>query len=425
MIIKKIKLKNSVMYLISWVLVLCFCFGGLVSNLFAGAASAAQEEIRGVWVSFIDIGEMVQGRTEQEFKNEWGRICKELVSKKIPDVYFHARAFADAFYDSEIFPQSHILTGVQGQGLSYDVFGTAVNIAHENGLKFHAWFNPYRIKSPGESKSLADSNPAKKYLDEGRADVVVKLTNGGVYYNPCSKEAINDCIAAISEVARKYNVDGIHIDDYFYPIKEESFDKAQYEQYVRVGGKLELDDWRRNNVTRLIMRISDLTGEYKVPFSISPGGNFEKVYSDDYADFGAWLRCGLVDVVMPQLYYGFHNSTMNFEKSLKTWSDFVAQYQKKICVGLAAYKIGQEESKWAGERGRHEWVENHDVLKRQVEEIRKDKNTCGFAFFRLANIVEIKLKDEKKITEKESQEQEKIRESVKAELANLMSLYLK
>ncbi len=423
--VKKLKIKEHFKTFFSMFLILCFSFSsifcGNVSNVLRASATRSDisqekpEEIRGVWISFIDIQNLVLDKTESEFKSGFESACKKLKKYNITDIYFHVRAFADAFYCSTYFPQSHILTGTQGQNLGYDVLKTAIDIAHKYDLKLHAWFNPYRIKNAytisGNKMVLASSNPAKTYLDSDQTDVVVTLKNGDIYYNPSSDEAIKSCLLSIKEVIENYNIDGIHLDDYFYPTTDPEFDKTSYEEYRSKGGELDLSDWRRSNVTKFIASTSALVDEHKLPFSVSPGGNKNAVFNKDYADIETWLKADLLDYICPQIYFGFEHKTLPFETALQDWCELAGRYGKKICVGLAAYKIGQKESQFAGEsdKARYEWVRNHDILKRQVESVRKCSNCCGFALFRLANIIDVNANTATK-------------EATEKELANLLPL---
>ena len=193
------------------------------------------------------------------------------------------------------------------------------------------------------------------------------------------------------EILDNYDVDGIHIDDYFYPSADEKIDKKQFEQYVSSGGEKSLGDWRRDSVSAFAAGLYSLVksyGEDKI-FSISPAGNLNGNSGKLFADVSLWLSCaGYADIIIPQLYFGFENSSMPFEKTAEQWSRAATNDCVRIVWGLAPYKCGKTD-KNAG-AGEEEWVENDDILSRQLECVRALDRYDGFALFSYSYIFQQK-----------------------------------
>ena len=285
----------------------------------------------------------------------------------VTDCFVQVRPFADAVYESELFPTSIYAENAE----DFDPFETVMSVAQKYKIGVHAWINPYRISS-GELSE--DSVYYEKYKDE-----IITLSSG-TYFNPASLKAQNLILSGIDEILGKYNVKGIHIDDYFYPETIENEDKKQYDLYKNNGGIKSLGNWRRENVNSLVsamyLKVKSF-GEDKI-FSVSPCGNIEKNYSQLYADVYSWCRGGYCDMVLPQIYFGFDNETLPFEKCLENWLDITDTEKVKLIPGLALYKCGKEDE-FAG-KGKSEWQENSDIISRQVK-LLKGKGCKGFAVY--------------------------------------------
>ncbi|MCF0110813.1 MAG: family 10 glycosylhydrolase, partial [Erysipelotrichaceae bacterium] len=182
-------------------------------------------------------------------------------------------------------------------------------------------------------------------------------------------------------------IDGIHIDDYFYPSGlKESADKVTYEEYLVKNPDTELSDYRRAMCDAVVSRMYAVIKEadYNDIFSISPSANIQTNYDSYYADVVKWASTeGYCDVMIPQVYFGFENATMPFEEVVDEW-DAIEEKKVRILYGLAAYKVGTEDT-YAGS-GKYEWVENDNVLSRQIEYIMSKKSYRGFALYRYCSL---------------------------------------
>ena len=350
-----------------------------------------RELIKAVWLNYEEIGAMSSGGEEAFRKNVDSAFFK-IKQAGFNRVIAHVRAFSDAFYPSGLFPFSKYLSGTQGADPGFDALKIMTEAAHAHSLKIDAWINPYRVSYDSNPSHLYKGSPAFKYLQSDRERGNVIVLEGGIFYNPASAEVRRLILDGIREIIDGYNVDGIHFDDYFYPSKEPAIDLAQYNAYRAAGGKLSQDNWRRENVNALISGVYSLLKQKspQLVFSVSPGGDIEKNYYDYYADVALWsTRSGYVDVIMPQLYYGFYNGHLPFEKALEGWISLVKSSDVKLCIGLAFYKCGTVDE-FAGE-GRDEWTQYTNILQRQLQIIKLKPDCDGFAAYSYSHIFSDRL----------------------------------
>ena len=187
-------------------------------------------------------------------------------------------------------------------------------------------------------------------------------------------------VDGIREILSRYDVDGIHFDDYFYPPSCGDFDKGEYEEYRRNGGKLSLDFFRRENVSNLLSLSYSAVksfGEEKI-FSVSPSGDMVRNYNEIYADVSLWCKGGYCDMIIPQLYYGFLNESKPFSDVLSQWLTLTDKSKVKLVIGLALYKVG-EKDEFAG-KGENEWKENGDIIKGQ-RDLCMNKGCYGISYY--------------------------------------------
>lgn len=325
-------------------------------------------------------------------------MCRNIRESGMNTVIVHVRPFCDAFYASELFPWSVYLTGTQGQGVDYDPLGIFLAAAKAQNLSVQAWINPYRVLLSAEWEKLSDNNPAKQWYEAGKTENLL-LVEDGIYLNPSSVEAQTLIINGVREILQKYDIDAIHMDDYFYPTNDPSVDAASYASYQQAGGRLSQDDWRRENVS---MFVSALYAAIKAQnpqtqLVISPGGDIRKNHDNLYADVERWARePGFLDVLMPQLYYGFENAAKPFEKTAAEWANLRFAPNVSLCFGLAAYKCGKEDVH-AG-TGALEWTQQEDILARQLKLCRTLPHYGGFALYTYSSIY---MSDSAEIMKKE------------------------
>lgn len=342
------------------------------------------ETVKAVWIFYREISMADEkGGSESSFKKMISDMFYNCASLGINTVFFHVRPFSDAFYQSDIFPLSEYLTGVQGDKIDYDPLKIAVDCAHRRGISIHAWINPFRISFSTDSELLADSNPAKKLIENG-SDLICK-TESGLYYNPSAPENHKLIINGVREIVKNYNVDGIHIDDYFYPDTDESIDKAQYDLYKSKGGGLCLSEWRIQCINSFVAGLYNSVKSIKnnAVVSISPAGNIDNNYNSLYADVKRWGSVkGYCDWLIPQLYYGFDNKTLPYKKAADEWRKITTCTDVKLIAGIGAYLAAEGDGEWS----------DNTIIKRQWEYAR-NKEYEGYALFSYSSMASSDLKD--------------------------------
>ncbi len=361
----------SAIVLCLFVCVLCGCD--------AKKEETKEEEIRAVWLSVYDMGEF-KGVSEGGFTAKAERMFRDIAERGFNHVFLQVRPCSDALYKSEIFPWSQYISGEQGLSPGYDPLKIFLNVAHSYNLKIHAWINPYRISSTStDMKNLSSDNPAIKMYKENQGDIY--FAERGIYYNPASLKVQKLILDGVRELVNNYNIDGIHIDDFFYPTTDKAIDEKEYTEYCDNSGKSTLDDWRREQVNVFVSGMYTLAKSLKkdIIVSISPSADIDADMDIHYADVKLWSRQqGFCDWIIPQVYYGFKNETMPFEETVEAWGEIVTHKNIKLIIGMSAYKCGEEDY-YAGS-GKNEWAKNNDILSRQLEVIRQ-KECDGFSLF--------------------------------------------
>ncbi|MBR3963165.1 MAG: family 10 glycosylhydrolase [Oscillospiraceae bacterium] len=341
---------------------------------------APSGETKAVWISYLEYQSILQGKTKSQFTSNIKTMFSNLAKDGFNTVFVHVRSHSDAMYDSDIFPWSVYCTGTEGKNPGFDPLKIMVSEAHSAGLKIEAWINPYRVKGTSNTSKISERSPAYEWLDTGK---VIVLDNG-IYYNPADEEVIELIVSGVEEIVRNYDVDGIHFDDYFYPTTAESFDKTYYNDYKAGGGTLKLAAWRRQNVNVLIKEVYSAIKAINSScrFGVSPAGNMEQNYNTLYCDVYTWVTSkGYVDYICPQIYFGFNNKSRPYLDVLSEFSSMITRNDVELIVGLAAYKAGAEDA-YAGENGKKEWINNNDILARQIVAARNEEKYSGFALYR-------------------------------------------
>ena len=344
-------------------------------------------EFRAVWVSYTEISDLFTA-DEVSFYNLLYQRFLSLHDWGFNTVIFHARAFGDAFYASEYFPWSSYLTGEQGVSPGYDPLSTAIRAAHDAGLQLHAWINPYRVSYQTDIQSLYATNPARLMAENGQQMDLLQ-TESGIYYNPASLAAQQLILNGIREILERYDVDGIHIDDYFYPDDVGDSDAPSYMEYTKGGGTLSLNEWRTANVSALVSGIYSAVKaiDPQILFGISPSGMIDKNKTTYYADVATWGSVkGYCDYMLPQIYFGFAHEEYPFVELLDQWSDLCSLDSVKLYIGLALYKTGGTDVYAGGESAQNEWIDNTNLITRQVQALRQNKRCSGFALFSFGDL---------------------------------------
>lgn len=333
------------------------------------------KEDRYMFISYIDYS-YFKGKEQIDLKNEIDKMVTNLKENDFNGIILQVRAFSDAIYDSKIFSPSLKIVDDENNKLNLDILDYFIKKSHENNIKLIAWINPYRIRNTKDLTSISENNVVYKYLNTTN----IEINDDGIYFNPASEEVLNLILEGVEEVVKNYDVDGILYDDYFYPSK--TIDLDNYNLYKENGGKKTLDEFRRNNINRLISTTYEKIKSIKndVLFGISPSGNINNNYNDEYLDINYCIENNLIDFIMPQIYYGFNNESMPFKNTVDTWSNLVKDTNINFYVALALYKSGTKDT--YAKSGNNEWIENSDIITKQIVVSRNSYNYKGFSIFR-------------------------------------------
>ncbi|MBU5450664.1 family 10 glycosylhydrolase [Acetivibrio sp. MSJd-27] len=346
----------------------------LLSILFTAGSGAypAEAEMKAVWISYIEYQSLLSGKNEMDFTSSVDRMFDKVKSLGLNTVIIHVRPFADAMYPSKYFPWSKYISGTPGKNPGYDPLAILLKQAHAKDLKLHAWINPYRIGSPA---NVPEGSIIHQWAQE-KEDYI--LTSGGNWYlNPAVPQVQQLVIDGVKEIIESYPVDGIHFDDYFYPTTDPGFDSITY-QKAQAG--LSLAEWRMENVNQLIQGVYQAIKSFNsnLLFGISPSGIIKDNYDSIYADVRKWgTQKGYVDYLCPQIYFGYENPYVPYDKVLKEWNEITSHVD--LYVGLAAYKVGLSDH-YAG-TGKLEWQQNSNLLARQLSDARSVSRYKGFMLF--------------------------------------------
>lgn len=349
-------------------------------------------ELRGVWVptvhnlaypSKIDL-------SITQLKKEADDILDNSKDLGFNVIFFQVRPSADALYKSDIYPWSRLITGNQGVAPSggFDPLQYFIDGAHARDMELHAWVNPYRITTgEWEKDFLSEESPALIY-----PELTVDHSDGKMYFNPGEPDARKLVVDGIAEIVDKYDVDGIHFDDYFYP--DESFaDEATFAEfgaeYKNVG------EFRRANNDKLVQEVKEmLDGKGKnTAFGISPfgiwansknnslgsdtGGN--ESYYGHYADTRKWVKEGYIDYIMPQIYWEMGHQSADYLTLAKWWSEVVNDTNVKLYIGMAPYKAIDVAAD-------SPWAEGKEITM-QLEYNKTDENIKGNSMYAYQSIM--------------------------------------
>jgi len=333
--------------------------------------------MKAVFISYIDYSSL-KGREVMEQKNIINEMVNNVSYFGFNTVVLQVRSFGDAIYDSSYFPMSSCVS-YDKDGKAFDILSYFISVCESKNIELYAWVNPYRISNNNDVSKVNKSASYYKWLNTS----LIGVYDNGIYFNPAQEDVKNLIVSGVVEIAKNYRVKGILFDDYFYPN-----DKIDLDSYNAYDGDLSLSDYRISNVNDLLKRCYSSIKEVNedVVFGISPSGNISNNLKSEYLDVKGILNDKYLDFIMPQLYYGFFNESKPYTKTLEQWSSLNVN-NIDLYVALSIYKSGMVDS-YAG-KGINEWINNSDIIKRQVMSSKGVKNYKGFAVFRYQHMFEI------------------------------------
>lgn len=355
--------------------------------LIVASQTAPQYEFRAVWVASVENIDWPskKGLSADEQKAEFIHLLDMHKRNGMNAIVMQIRPAGDAFFPSQYEPWSEYLNGKQGLPPTpyYDPLQFMIEETHKRGMEFHAWLNPYRAVFNIHTSSIAPSHITKIHPDWF-------LTFGTVkYFNPGLPQVRQHVARIVKDLVQRYDIDGIHMDDYFYPYRIPGKDFPDEKTFREYGHGMNKEDWRRSNCDSIIKLIYETitANSSRVKFGVSPFGvwrNKDKDpdgsntkagqtnYDDLYADILLWLQKGWIDYVVPQLYWERGHKLCDFDTLLDWWSNHT--YGRQLYIGQAIYRAGTNAA----------WRDKNE-LPNQIKKIRSNSNTQGSVYFSSKN----------------------------------------
>lgn len=376
----------------------------LTGNGGAGVATEEQEEIpamkegyrarnyddmKAMWLSQFDLHGLYcvngQQRAPQEFRSLLVQMLDRVVQLGINTVIVQVRPYMDSMYPSEVYPMSKYVVGAYGVEAIYDPFSILLEEAHARQLSVHAWINPLRGMLTDEIAQVDPRYAVRRFYDDPiKNGTVLVHSDERWYLNPAYEEARALIVAGAREIVNRYEVDGLHMDDYFYPSGcGEVFDAVSYLHYCREGGELPLQAYRREQVNTLVRELYAAVKDVRedVLFGISPGGNMNTNYHHLGADVYTWCsQPGYIDYICPQVYWGMEHETYDFVSVCRTFDEMITLDSVRLIIGMTVSKAKTGYDRYAGS-GQHEWAQHKDILYRCLQHTRTLQHCAGVSYF--------------------------------------------
>ena len=366
-----------------------------------GAAAGAKYtgQYKAIWFSYFDYQLYLDKYKENNaanFRCFFAEVVANCKSRGFNHLIVHVRPCADAIYKSDYFPTSVYIAGRQGAALTYDPLKIMVEETHKQGLAIEAWINPYRItnrKIP--SSELSEENIASRWQKSDNPFLRRNVLNykGRLYLNPAKKMVRQLIIDGVREIVKNYDIDGIHLDDYFYPKFSEddydtAFDAPEYHHSREKAEGIGIADFRRRQVNFLVTGLRSAVKDIKpdITFGISPSGIIDHLTDEYqyYVDIEKWCSSDqYVDYILPQLYWGFRHRCLKYDMELVRWQKITDQSKVKLYIGLPAYKMLSKKGTTPAE---DKEFHSRDTLKKMIA-FARSKNADGVAVFDYRDII--------------------------------------
>lgn len=331
-------------------------------------------EFRGLWVVTAWNLDFPKTTTPYAFMQNYSRLVAQAKRKGINTILFQVRPSCDAFYPSRFNPWSQYLTGIPNGGFrSFDPLAYMIKETHKQGLAFHAWLNPYRLKgaSPLSKWQVLAQLPKGHFAKRNPACVLSIPTKKGnlLMLDPGHPSVMQHLISTVRELVRKYPLDGLCIDDYFYPYEGiGNQDHASYRKWNK--WKLTLPAWRVNNINMMVRNLAGIVrggknhGGERMQFGVSPFGiwmNYKnnklgsltkghESYAGHYADTRLWVKKRFVDYIAPQLYWSFTHNSAPFACLADWWANTVKGTGVRLYIGLTLQSFNPKAPHWSNSR---------------------------------------------------------------------------
>ncbi len=351
---------------------------------------------KAIWLSQFDLQGIYTAsgrqRPEADFRQRMAKVLDNVVADGYNTIVLQMRPYADSMYPSEVYPPSRYTVGSYAAEFTYDPIAIIMELSAERSLSVHAWVNPMRGMLDSEMKQVDDRYLIKQWYNDAakRGDYIVNV-NDRWYLNPAHPEVRQLICDGVAEILARYEMDGAHLDDYFYPTTDASFDAKAYAAYKAEGGKATLLDWRRTNLDAMVSELyaTVKTHDLRALFGISPAGNINTVYDKHCADVYNWCaNPGYIDYICPQVYFGMEHASWDFVKTCGIWSDIIQTDYVSLIVGMSFGKAVSGVDNYAG-AGKLEWTNHKDIMARCLSHTATLDKCVGVTVFCYQHLYEV------------------------------------
>ena len=344
---------------------------------------------KAIWLSQFDMQPIYTNgnkqRDEADFRNRMVQVLDNVQSDGFNTVVLQLRPYADSIYPSDVYPPSKYAIGSYAGEFTYDPVAIIMELCKERDLSVHGWINPMRGMTEDEIKQVDDKYLIKQwYNDTSKKGDYIVFVNKNWYLNIAHPEVRELICNGAAEILDKYEMDGIHMDDYFYPTTDASFDSKAYSTYRKGGGTLSLADWRKDCLSSLVAELyaTVKTHDLRALYGISPAGNINTVRDSHYADVDTWCaNPGYIDYIMPQVYFGFEHANWAFDKTCNIWQDIIKTEYVSLIVGMTFGKALSGVDNYAGTAGKDEWTRHKDIMLRSLQYTEELDKCVGVTVF--------------------------------------------
>lgn len=356
------------------------------------------EQIRAIWFSTVNNIDIPQMTSVKQYKELISASFDRMKSNNFNTIFFQVRPMNDALYYSDLAPHSRYSTGTEGKDPGMDILKYAIEEAHKRGMELHAWLNPYRVATGTDAKEAQLNRLSKDNFARLNPELVLADKNGALILNPGEPKVQKYLNDIITELVTKYDLDGIHFDDYFYSYAGTNDTEDQAAFIANNPKSLTLGDWRRENVNTIVESISNITRSYNkdnktnIKFGISPFGiwrnkttdptgsysNGMQSYDTQYADTKKWVENKWLDYIAPQLYWQFDNFNASgraiapFADLVDWWYELSEKNDTGLIIGQGLYRLNKSEA--AAYTNENEIIE-------QLRYLSTFENLLGMSFF--------------------------------------------
>lgn len=348
--------------------------------------------LKGLWVASVNNLDYPKrpGSSVDELKREYITLIDNVKKWGFNAIFYQIKPGADSLYKNTFWPTSRYLVLNEGDPFEFDLLKFMIEQAHKRGIEFHAWINPYRASQSSDPSLIANDSILRQHPEW------VFVYANKIFLNPGNPEVVSYVSRSIEEVVRNYDIDGIHLDDYFYPYPVTGSVIRDYNEYQKYGKNFNtIEDWRRNNVNEMIKNLSVSIHKIKpsVVFGVSPFGiwrnqnvdvngsntNGLQSYDNLYADSRLWMEKGWVDYIAPQIYWAIGKKGSDYEILARWWNKEAIRTNTVLYTGNGVYKYSPKES--------DVW-QNKFELKNQLNLNNKLQGVNGYILFRYETLVD-------------------------------------